>query len=549
MSTRNVMALGAGLWLVAVLAVQAPHAQAPETAPQNPHAGQLFETAENCVACHNGITGPDGEDLSIGVAWRSTMMANSARDPYWHAGVRREAIDHPQLAGAIQDECAICHMPMARAAVHAAGGEMSVFDNLPLLKGTSETQVLAADGVSCMLCHQISAEGLGTPESFVGGFALNQLTPGGAKTIVGPFEISDGHKSLMRSSSLGEPGQADHLRESELCATCHTLITQAYDRAGNRVGSLPEQVPYQEWQHSAYQAEEQSCQSCHMPRAQGPLHITSVLGEERDDMGRHTFIGGNFFILRILNRFRNELNVAASPSEMETTIMRTVDQLQKDTASVTVAAAARAGGTLNLDVAVRSRTGHKLPTAYPSRRAWLHVTVRDAQDRVVFESGRVEASGAIVGNDNDADGSTYEPHYTRITSPDQVQIYEAIMAGRDDAITTGLLTAVRYIKDNRLLPRGFDKATADDQVAVHGAAETDADFTAPGDDVQYAIALGTATGPFRVDVALQYQNVSYRWASNLRPYDAPEPQRFVRYYDEMSPASTVTIATATATVN
>ena len=30
-----------------------------------------------------------GEDISIGFAWRASMMANSSRDPYWQAGVRR----------------------------------------------------------------------------------------------------------------------------------------------------------------------------------------------------------------------------------------------------------------------------------------------------------------------------------------------------------------------------------------------------------------------------------------------------------------------------
>ena len=50
-----------------------------------------------------------------------------------------------------------------------------------------------------------------------------------------------------------------------LCATCHTLTTEAFDADGNVVGSLPEQVPYQEWQHSAFVAEEVGCQSCHMP--------------------------------------------------------------------------------------------------------------------------------------------------------------------------------------------------------------------------------------------------------------------------------------------
>ena len=73
-----------------------------------------------------------------------------------------------------------------------------------------------------------------------------------------------------------------------------------------------------------------------------------------------------------------------------------------------------ADGRLDADVVVRNLTGHKLPTGYPSRRVWLHVTVRDAAGAVVFESGAVEPTGAIAGNDNDADRERVEPHYDEI---------------------------------------------------------------------------------------------------------------------------------------
>jgi len=102
-----------------------------------------------------------GEDVSIGATWRSTMMANSARDPYWQAGVRRETMDHPMQADAIQAECAACHMPMLQKVSKAAGRKTDVFAQLPInKKDDSELHKLAADGVSCTVCHQISNEGL-----------------------------------------------------------------------------------------------------------------------------------------------------------------------------------------------------------------------------------------------------------------------------------------------------------------------------------------------------------------------------------------------------
>jgi hypothetical protein len=58
-------------------------------------------------------------------------MANSSRDPYWQAAVRRETIDHPLQAEAIKDECAICHMPMAHTLAKADGRHTDPFTLLP----------------------------------------------------------------------------------------------------------------------------------------------------------------------------------------------------------------------------------------------------------------------------------------------------------------------------------------------------------------------------------------------------------------------------------
>ena len=73
-----------------------------------------FHTSDRCEACHNQLITPKGQDVSIGVDWRSSIMANSARDPYWQASIRRETIDHASVTREVQDECSACHMPITR---------------------------------------------------------------------------------------------------------------------------------------------------------------------------------------------------------------------------------------------------------------------------------------------------------------------------------------------------------------------------------------------------------------------------------------------------
>jgi hypothetical protein len=84
---------------------------------------------------------------------------------------------------------------------------------------------------------------------------------------------------------------------------------------------------------------------------------------------------------------------------------------------------------------------------------------------------------------------------------------------------------------------------------VHGEAASDASFTATGDRLRYVIDLGSvAAGLLLVDVELRYQPIGFRWAQNLRTYDAPEPRKFVSYFDALAAASSTVLAHASATV-
>jgi len=511
-------------------------------------AGEIFRTSDRCLACHKGVTTSAGLDVSSGFDWRASMMANSARDPYWQAAVRREVTDYPEAAAAIEDKCSRCHMPMASVVAREARGTGSVFGNLPIGSSAGPEAALAADGVSCAACHQIAPAGLGTEASYTGGFTIDLDTPPEGRPVFGPFEPDSGGVGIMRSATGFRPTEGLHIQSSELCASCHTLFTHAVLPGGAEGPEFPEQVPYLEWQASAYAAEETSCQDCHMPPAGEDVPVTAVLGRARPDVSRHVFRGGNFFMLRLLNRYRAELGVTALPQELTLTADRTEAHLREATVALDVAEARLADARLVADIEVRNLAGHKFPTAYPSRRAWLHVSVTDGRGRVVFESGAFSPDGRIVGNDNDDDPRRYEPHYTEIDRADEVQIYEGVMADGNGSVTTGLMTAQRWLKENRLLPRGFDAARAGDRIAVRGGAASDGDFAAGSDRIRYSVAVDENAGPFTIEAELWFQPIAYRWAENLAEYDAFETQRFVRYYRTMAGASAIPLVRTSTVV-
>jgi len=516
-------------------------------APQLPtERNEYFSASGGCTLCHTDMVDEAGNNVSTDEFWRSAIMANAARDPYWQASVKSQLINTPDLSDFIEDKCATCHMPMGRFSVAQEDRPGLIFED-GFLNPDNNLHTIAMEGVSCTLCHQVEARNFGEESSFSGHFLINTERPYGLRWVFGPFSVTERLAAIMQGPSGFIPKHSEHVDQSELCATCHTLYTPFVNNDGEVEGDFPEQVPYLEWYHSEFR-ESQSCQDCHMPLASGGVVLSITGGEPRSPFFRHLFVGGNTYMLRILRSFGENIGVTASSGQFEHKIRDTLNQLENRTAKLTIEDASISGDDLTVSVMAESQTGHKFPTAFPSRRAWLHFTVEDAQGTIIFESGGYNPDGSIIGNDNDLDAGAYESHYEMIHSPDQVQIYEAILQDTNDEVTTALLRAMGYLKDNRILPGGFDKATAGGDIAVKGAAFEDDNFVAGGDRIRYVIDLGEASGPYKVTIELLYQSIGYRWAIKLDQDNAPETQQFLKYY-EATPNWPVRIAIDSIDVN
>jgi hypothetical protein len=474
------------------------------------------------------------------------MMANSSRDPYWQASVRGEVLSNPDYDAVIQDKCTTCHTPMARN-TQAFMGNKGVLLDEGFLHPENDLNTMALDGISCTLCHQIEATGLGEPESFDGQYIIDETKQAGERLSYGPYEPAEAEAVVMKSASGYVPAQSEHIQSSELCGSCHTLYTPTVDNNGEVAGMFPEQMPYIEWLASDY-IDEYSCPDCHMPEAPGEVILSVTGGPARSPFSIHSFAGGNTYALKLLSTYKDELQVTASDEQIEAALDRALAQLQEQTAQIQVFKTEVEENILNVKVAVDSQVGHKFPSGFPSRRVWVHLQVIDATGKTLFESGHWDLNGGIYGNANDLNETTFEPHYEVISDPEQVQIYEAIMGDVDSAVTTTLLRGAEYLKDNRLLPAGFDKAAVSADIAVYGAAAQDPDFVGGSDQIRYQIDLGDAAGPFIVRAELLYQSIGYRWAQNLNRYDAPEPQRFIGFYENVANKPTL-VASASVEVD
>jgi len=124
----------------------------------------------------------------------------------------------------------------------------------------------------------------------------------------------------------------------------------------------------------------------------------------------------------------------------------------------------------------------------------------------------------------------YQPHFQEITRQDQVQIYQELTQDPQGRLTTSFLSIAGRLKDNRLLPKGWDpspklaereglgsvKMPIPELIAemqpvlpeANGQLERDPNFVGGRDTLTYRIPLASLPGkPVSVKATLYYQAI------------------------------------------
>lgn len=522
----------------------------------------VFTAATECENCHraSGDTSPEvpavmrdpladtGIDVSPATQWRYSMMAHSLHDPYYLANVEEETQIFPELAGLIEDTCLTCHAPMARTHAHHTGAGLDESGFYRLLtaidKDPDAANDIAREGIGCTACHQIADDGGLGETTFSGDFTIDPS----ARVIFGQY--SNPVTPPMMNVVGYLPAFSAHMADSGHCATCHVLFTPTLDAETGAItgAQFLEQGVYFEWENSIFATGnigEQQCQDCHMPDPEPGTYATRIAVAPSGAVNlnwpergptppyhQHNMVGANTHILAVLRNNRDDYGIQDITTTAgfdrqigETrTFLRTSAALELNDAVV-------ADDTLALDLTVINRTGHKLPTSFPSRRVWVNLRVTDGDGAVVFDSGTPDSRGRIAGDaaaltedclaitkpaDFD-DSDCFAPHRDVIDDPGQVAIYEPVLGDTNGNITYVLLKAASYLKDNRIPPEGFVAANQHPDTAVIGI-DGDLDFNTNGsgrDTIHYRIDVADRNGPFTVDARLLYQSIRPAFAAAI----------------------------------
>ena len=419
-----------------------------------------FLTSDQCIGCHSAsdtnmayLFGPLPVNLSPYTEWRASMMGLAGRDPVFHAQLEAERAQFPDKSDFLDNKCFHCHGVMGQRQLQLDKKQSFTHDMIYALAdqpgGASQYATygaLARDGVSCMVCHQIAAKGLGPdgqpvvtgePSSYTGNFPVD--APG---TVNGPF--SDVQPLPMKNALGITPRFADQIKRSTVCGTCHTVIVPVFDRNGKEVldksgkpKEFHEQTTYLEWQNSDFQDERapinketaRTCQQCHMPSMYKQTPLTFRIANIEDntypfvdnrlpdaditlktrDYSRHTLVALNVFVNQMFQQFNEILGVApndymypvagngAKPVEgLVTTEQSMLDMACNETAEVEVVSARKTGDRMEVSVRVTNLAGHSFPSGVEFRRAFVNLRMLDANGQAVWASGETNKKGEIL---------------------------------------------------------------------------------------------------------------------------------------------------------
>jgi hypothetical protein len=492
-------------------------------------ANTLFAGSGKCVGCHGydpeGLSSRDeeGNDVNVSDAWAATMMANAAKDPFWRAKVSHEISVNPSHQVDLENTCTKCHAPLGHFnAIHNGQSHYSIAE--------MEVDSIALDGVSCSACHQLDTALMG--QAFSGNLIYDTT-----RTIFGPFP--NPFSSPMQGLVGFDVVHSEKISTSLACATCHSLITQSVDTAGNYNGtSFVEQATYHEWLNSIYDQDEtrQECQHCHVPRIEDEVALAldySFIGG-RSPFGKHEFSGANIFMLKLMQNNIDELGINASAVNYDSAITRTERLLRDCTLVLSLNELDRTQDSVYYALSIRNKAGHKFPSGYPSRRATVQFIVKNENGDTLFFNGAFDENFEVIGH-----SLPYEEHHSIIRNEEDVQIYEMVFGDSNGDKTTILERGNSVLKDNRIVPEGFTTAHISyDTVAIVGNAASDIDFNYTDDTegsgsdlIYFTVALNSYSGPLNTRARIYYQTAPPAWMTEMFEHETEEILQFKSMFD------------------
>lgn len=494
----------------------------------------------NCAACH----GDYNLEWAPFNRWANSMMAQSARDPVFHAALAIAEQD-ASFAG---ESCLRCHAPGAWLA------EKVKFEQDPQSPNFGKHQPLdSADllGVACSICHRMvdpefqSGVSPDVDIDVLFGLATGiPLNPHNASMIIdpsdrrrGPFNLDadwyspsnpdgfpDFHGTLTSEGAkfLRSPFH----QSSRLCATCHDVSTAHFSKQTSPSGvaytlnpigehpnpdkyqQFPEQRTFSEWSQSLFgqgpvnlsgrfggtRLSVSSCQDCHMPGIAGDG--CALNPPHRPALPQHNFAGANTWVLKAVRDLYPDYVTGLDESSVQESVDRNVDMLQK-ASDLEVTAS---GGVLN--VRIINFSGHKLPTGYnEGRRMWINVKFRNSVGQVVAERGAYDGTTATLST---VDTKVYEAKYG-------IDAALGAQLGIAPGQTFRLALSNKIYKDNRIPPMGFSNAAFSAVQASHEPPNQYADGQY-WDDTPFLFAAGARSA----EVTVYYQTSSREYMEFLR---------------------------------
>lgn len=496
----------------------------------------LFPTARRCQGCHghdpqmNAMVDWMGNDVNTHDDWASSMMALSAKDPFWRAKVSHEVLVNPNHKIDLETKCTSCHAPQGHFTALMRGADHYSITEM-------ENDTIAMDGVSCGACHMKAEKDL---DKLFSGEA-NYDTSG---VMYGPFEMP--FAAPMNDFVGFNPVYSEHINDAGICASCHTLLTSSTDLEGNYTGrQFVEQATYHEWINSDFDddgASPKTCQGCHMPRLEDNIVISAnyLFLEPRAPFALHDLVGANVTMLDLMKNNKKQLNIKAADEHFDETIAKTLDMLQRQSVAVELINTKIESDSAYFDFRIQNKAGHKFPSGYPSRRLYIEFTVNNDIGETLWQSGRTDENYEIIDHPEGV-----MPHYNIIREESECQIYEYIITDVNGDITTVLEQADGSLKDNRLPPKGFSTSHSSyDTTLIYGAALIDPNFNYEGteegsgaDIVSYHIPLNGYSGNINVSAKVFYQSIAPRWIKPMFDESTPEIEIFRSMYNaaDLSP--------------